>query len=675
MARGFARLRRGWGWGRDTAHRLFRERDEGLWVEEDALVSRLGTIRNLLGLAVVVFVSFRAGGIHNPEFDPVTRLGFLFVSIVITAICVIATSAFILPAIKPAALGEVARRLLVPVRTIVTYVGVLAAPFVMGFAGYYLSLLLYRSINAGGSRHLLAVVAVLAFGGAAEIATIMLALLALLGGIFSVGSLFRAPEGYPLLAPVAVSMVVWVQLFIVQIMTRASVPAGPMGLILYFGGPITVTALSVLEIMRLAKVAGLDLRGTPPRQPLPRVPASSPHLPPPVTVSSSASSTSPPRTSTSSRHFTGTVTLLSMMGGLPVTAVALAVILNAITPRATGAPVTNSFILPGGTVQVSAISPDGAIVAASPAGGTTDFFSTRTGQITQTLPVPDGDATAMAFSPDGDLLAEAGIRQPGNIPIVYLWSLPAHKLIATLAAPRHGDARIDTLAFSANGTRVAASEFFGTWVYQWNTATGAALATVRVPKSPGAAIYQLTYVASDTRIGVLTGDGLFLLNAATGSRDPIPGTTVTRLPSGVALAVSPDAGSLAIATGNGIAAGSHIGIWNLHTMTLERTLAVPGPAEIAEADSLAFNDDGTLLAAGDGGAHVFVWSTVTGRVAATLRNAIGYSIGGPSQDAVTIHAAPRSSTLLDQDTFGELIAWNLDAVPKVGPWNAWRHAH
>jgi WD domain, G-beta repeat len=648
VARGSARLRRGWDWVRKTAHRLFSTRDEALWVEEDALVSRLGSIRNLLGLAVVVFVSFRAGGIHNPEFDPVNRLGFLFVVIVITGVCVVATSIFILPAIKPAARGQVARRLLIPVRTIVTYIGVLAAPFIVGFAGYYLSLLLYRSINAGGSRHLLAVLAVLAFGGTAEIATILLALLALLGGIFSVGSLFRAAEGYPLLEPVAVTMVVWVQLLVVQIMTRASVPAGPMGLILYFGGPITVTALSGLEIVRLAEVAGLDLRGAPPRQPLPR------------------------GSSSSSRHFSGGVTLLSMMGGLPVTAVALAVLLNAITPRATGAPVTDSFILPGGTVQVSAISPDGTIVAASPAGGTTDLFSTRTGQITQTLAVPDGDATAMAFSPDSDLLAEAGIRQPGGIPVVYLWNIPAHKLAATLAAPHHGDARIDTLAFSANGTRIAAGEFFGASVYQWNTATGAALSTVPVPKSPGSGTYQLAYLASDTRIGVLTSNGLLLLNAATGSRDPMPGTTVTSLPAGVALAVSPDAGSLAIATGNGITAGARIGIWNLRTMALERTLTVPGPGEIAEAGSLAFNDDGTLLAAGDGGGHVFVWSTATGQVAATLRNAIGYSIGGPPQDAVTIHAAPRSSTLLDQDAYGELIAWNLGSIPKVGAWYASR---
>jgi WD40 repeat protein len=145
---------------------------------------------------------------------------------------------------------------------------------------------------------------------------------------------------------------------------------------------------------------------------------------------------------------------------------------------------------------------------------------------------------------------------------------------------------------------------------------------------------------------------------------------VTSLPSGVALAVSRDATSLAIAAGNGIAAGARIDIWNLHTMSLERTLTVPGPRAIAEADSLAFNNDGTLLAAGDGGAHVFVWNTRTGRIAATLRNATGYGIGGPPQDAVTIHAAPRSSTLLDQDTFGELIAWNLDTIPKAGAWNA-----
>ena len=162
----------------------------------------------------------------------------------------------------------------------------------------------------------------------------------------------------------------------------------------------------------------------------------------------------------------------------------------------------------------------------------------------------------------------------------------------------------------------------------------------------------------------LTSNGLLLLNASSGARDPMPGTAVTRLPTGVALAVAPR--SLAIATGTGRYAGAHISIWNLRTMTRERTLTIPGPARIAEADSLAFNDNGTLLAAGDGGGQIFVWRTATGRIAATLRNAVGYRIGGPPQDAVTVHAAPASATLLDQDAFGELVAWNLGAIPEVG---------
>ena len=284
----FALLRRGWNWEWKTAHRLFSLHEEGLWAEDDTFVSRLGMIRNLAGLAIVVAVSFRAGGIHNQEFDPVNRLGFLFVALVITAITVVVTAAFILPAIKPGPRGQVARRLVIPVRTMAVYLGVLALPFIVGFSGYYLSLLLYRSINGGGSRHLAAVLAVFTVGGTAEMITIGFALLALLGSVISVGSLFRADEGYPLLGPVTVVAVVWVQLIVLQIATHDSIPSETAGLLLYFGGPVSVTALSVMEIARLRQVPGLDLRGAPPSRPLPRGPR---------------------------QHFTGTATLLSMLGG------------------------------------------------------------------------------------------------------------------------------------------------------------------------------------------------------------------------------------------------------------------------------------------------------------------------------------------------------------------------
>jgi hypothetical protein len=600
----FALLRRGWNWEWTTAHRLFSLNKERLWAEDDAFVSSLGTIRNLGGLAIVVAVSFRAGGIHNQEFDPVNRLGFLLIALVITAIAVVVTAALILPAIKPGARGQVARRLVIPVRTMAVYVGVLASPFIVGFGGYYLSLLLYRSINGGGLRHLIAALIVLAVGGSAEMTTIGLALLALLGSSISVVSLFRADEGYPLLGPVTVIAVVWVQLIVLQIATHDSIPSDPAGLLLYFGGPVTVTALSALEIARLRQVPGLDLRGAPPSRPLTRGPR---------------------------QRFTGTATLLSMLGGLPVTGVVMVLIVAAITPHPSGGPATQYFV---SQLRASAISADGTIVAASPMGGTTELLSARTGQVTQTLPVPDGNASAMAFSPQGDLLAVAAASQP----VIYLWNIRTHALAATLKTP----ADVDTLAFSADGTRLAASSTSGASVYQWNTTTHAALAAVSVR---GGWIAQVGYVGS--RLGVLNMDGLLLLNGR---------TVAATLPTGVAFAVSPGTGLLAIATGTGLPPGAPIYVWNLRTMTRERALMVPEPDA---ANSLAF--DGSLLAAGDASGHIYVWNTATGQLAATLRNALPHNIGGPPQDAVTVHAASEG-VLLDQDSFGELIAWNLTHI-------------
>jgi len=600
----FALLRRGWAWEWTTAHRLFGVRSERLWAEDDPLASRLGTIRNLAGLAIVVAVGFRAGGIHNQEFDPVSRVGFLIVALVITAVAVVVTAALIFPAIKPGARGEVARRLVIPVRTMAVYLGVLASPFIAGFSGYYLSLLLYRSINGGGLRHLIAALIVFGVGGTAEMAAIGLALLALLGSSISVGSLFRADEAYPLLGPVAVTAVVWVQLIVLQIAAHDSIPRDPAGLLLYFGGPVTVTALSVLEIARLRQVPGLDLRGAPPSRPLPRGPR---------------------------QRFTGTAPLLSMLGGLPVTGVVMVFVVIAITPHPSGAPATQYFV---SQVRASAISPSGAIVAASPMGGTTELLSARTGKVTQTLPVPDGNASTMTFSPEGDLLAVAAASHP----VIYLWNFRTRTLTATLKAP----ADVDTLAFNADGTRLAASSTSGAWVYQWNTITHAALAAVSVR---GGWITQVGYVGS--RLGVLSSHGLLLLNGR---------TVAATMPTGVAFAVSPEAGLLAIATGTGLPPGAPVQLWNLRTMTRERTLMVPKSDAV---NSLAF--DGSLLAAGDTSGHVDVWNTATGRLAAILRNALPHNIGGPLQDAVTVHAAS-VGVLLDQDSFGELIAWNLSHI-------------
>ena len=108
----------------------------------------------------------------------------------------------------------------------------------------------------------------------------------------------------------------------------------------------------------------------------------------------------------------------------------------------------------------------------------------------------------------------------------------------------------------------------------------------------------------------------------------------------------------------------------LHPLALKQTRTVPGSGDATEMDSLALNDNGSLLAGGDAGGHVCIWATAGGRLVRTLRNPIGYVVGGTlTTDVVDVQAIPGSSALLDGDDLGNLPLWNLSDLPGIGAWN------
>lgn len=144
---------------------------------------------------------------------------------------------------------------------------------------------------------------------------------------------------------------------------------------------------------------------------------------------------------------------------------------------------------------------------------------------------------------------------------------------------------------------------------------------------------------------IRTGTGLYFVNAANGAPAPLPGTTFDQIPGTVnAFGVSADGSALAVATPTvatvataagaaagapaAAATGNTISFWDPRTGTVKRTVTVPGTPKKAVTTSLALNDDGSMVAAGDWDGHVHLWSTATGSLTATLDTRSGWTIGG-----------------------------------------------
>jgi WD40 repeat protein len=124
----------------------------------------------------------------------------------------------------------------------------------------------------------------------------------------------------------------------------------------------------------------------------------------------------------------------------------------------------------------SAVSPDGAWFATSPAAGRVTLW--RASTLTRTpreLRGPTGPVNALAFSPHGTLLAAAGTER------VVVWNVAERKISRVLPADGVDDL---ALAFSPNGRSVAASRIDGSDVV-YDVTTGKTLATFTNAGSAG----------------------------------------------------------------------------------------------------------------------------------------------------------------------------------------------
>jgi WD40 repeat protein len=293
-------------------------------------------------------------------------------------------------------------------------------------------------------------------------------------------------------------------------------------------------------------------------------------------------------------------------------------------------------VAPGGTLQSSALSPDGRRIAVGSKLDPTVFvLDTTTGRpIAQHGSAHASPVTAMAFSGDGAKLATADTE--GTIKIWVDAQKLSSKSAALVTLKGHQGA-ITTISFSSDGKRFVTTSVDKT-------------ARVWDPENAGAAIRPLER-SGTSWVARFSPDGLLIAASGPGGVrlwDAASGRTVRELPApdqgGIySLAFSPaDHRLLAVGYG-GRADVSYVALWDIDAGT--ELARLPGASDLPDfrvndsngaVGALAFSPDGRYLVAGFGSKNMLmrpgplaplkVWDVATRRLIHRLYGHTGYCV-------------------------------------------------
>jgi WD40 repeat protein len=317
-------------------------------------------------------------------------------------------------------------------------------------------------------------------------------------------------------------------------------------------------------------------------------------------------------------------------------------------------------------VEAAAFSPDGRFLASAAFEEPPRLWELATGQEVQRVGGHSGDVTALRFSPDGGRLTTAGHdgsvqvwnvatgRQLGSRPIpgwdhafsadgavvlCWDWERGEHLTDLTLSRPEGGppvlraNAPYNTvcLAISPDGKTIAA----GGSSERCQVRAWAADGFRPLWTSGATGVWICLAFTPDGRrlaAGGWEDDGhVHVWDAATGK--PVrrlpkrPEGSTSGMTHAHALAFSPDGRTLAV----GGWPCTDVFLWEVESGRLARTLH--GPGDIDSVLGLAFNSDGTRLAAADN-VKLRIWDVAEGRVtnvfpaASSLGNALVFSPDG-----------------------------------------------
>lgn len=371
---------------------------------------------------------------------------------------------------------------------------------------------------------------------------------------------------------------------------------------------------------------------------------------------------------------------------------------NSATHREIGAPITaarHDF------ANAVAFAPSGTLLAGASSDGRIRLWNPATQQETGapiTVSATDsfGEADSVqsvAFSPSGTVLVDT--TQHGA---VQVWDLPSRKLLWTPVPAASRNVSLDNAdaAFDPSGKVLATADSGGT-VRLWDTATDKEIGAPITTSDTGK-IRKLLFNPSGSALA--SADGAGVVRFWDPDTEKEIGEPLTTAPAAVhALAFSPNGRILATAEGFGA-----VQLWNPDTddtvgaadqidNVAESTVAFSrsGPAfayvdpefaiqlrdwvtgqslrspvtaasSKALTNAIAFNSEGTVLAASDG-PTVRLWDPATGRL---IRDPIPGTGGGSGVIVSDLVFNPAGSVLAIFDSDGTARLWNTETQRTIG---------
>lgn len=297
------------------------------------------------------------------------------------------------------------------------------------------------------------------------------------------------------------------------------------------------------------------------------------------------------------------------------------------------------------TVEATAFSPDGRLLATATAAGTT-LWNTQTWRpVGPPLRSSQGGWDWVDFSPDGRTLAIVGGK--GR---VELWDVATRKELRELRDPRA--TAIAFVRYSPDGSVIAAGPQQENHVTLWSTATGRVIGRPITVKPPGSGGAQWISFSPDSKqIAVPGARGVVgIWEVATGRRVGRP-LAIGQSQSDVEAAIFADDGRTLIASDDS-------GSVSMVDIGTGRAIRPPLSVGDTPAGSLDLSPDGRLLAAASYAGPVYMWDAKTGA-------RYGSPLAADTSPVNDVTFSPDGQTLVSSH-LRSAVVWNIGGDQAVG---------